>query len=186
MSVISPRGRILCGLLVALVALCGLLAGVSSAEAKLVFKRTNGSVIDFKGTPKVWCGPWDEHSSRRSIRVELLAPRRAWLLRAVQGDVASGRRIKFPTSINYDKPEDALLFVAQRKPLIEASTNEEEASGWMAFSQSSCELGGVVEFTIHAILDSELFEGTRVRVNGTFSGQVGEAPPTPIPADSAK
>jgi hypothetical protein len=165
------------GLVVGLVACGCLLLCASAAEARLVFKRPSGSEIKFSGTPRVWCGPWGESSARRSVHLELRTPKRGWELIAVQRDVESGRRIRFPGDVISNRPHGALLFAFQAKPLIEASSNEEEASGWMAFTQSSCEIGGTVAFKIHAVLGSELFEGTRVRVNGTFEGQVGEAPP---------
>jgi hypothetical protein len=56
--------------------------------------------------------------------------------------------------------------------LIEASTNEEEASGLLAFSRASCRPGATVSFSVHALLGSELFEGREVRVDGSFTGTV--------------
>jgi hypothetical protein len=174
------------GLVVGLLASSILLLGASAAEAELVFKRPNGSVIGFSGTPRVWCGPWSQDLMRPTVHVQLRNPRHGWELSAFQADAESGLRIKFPSYFISNRSHVALLFAYQRKPLIEASTGEEEASGWMAFTQSSCEIGGTVAFSVHAVLGSELFEGTRVRVNGTFSGQVGEPPPLAIRARSAE
>jgi len=169
-----PRSRL--GLVVGLAALVSFLLSASAAEAELVFKRPSGSVVHFSGTPSVWCGPWEKNVPRRSIHVQLRGPRRGWELNAVQAEAKAGRKIQFPGDVIFSNPHGALLFAYQLKPLIEASTNTEEASGSMVFSQASCQIGTTVAFTVHAALGSELFEGTKVRVNGTFSGTVGEPP----------
>lgn len=164
------RSRVL-ALLVALMALS--LAVSADARAGLRFAQPNGTAIPFAGTPTVRCGPWEPGVRRHTLSVELRNAQRAWQLRAVLGDVVVGQRIRFPTSILDQRPHGALLFVAQRRPLIEASTNEEEASGWLSFSAASCRPGAAVSFTVHALLGSELFEGRKVRVDGTVTGAVG-------------
>lgn len=170
---------------IGLCALLFLLASASGAEAKLVFKRPNGKVIPFTGTPQVWCGPWDSEDARTAIHVELTELRgdrlvRRWEFSASQAEVRAGTRVKLPNEFASRRPLRAFMFVAvpSSRPtaVIEASTNEEEALGFIAFSRLSCELGGVVEFRVHALLGSEYFQGTHARVNGTFSGVVGEAP----------
>jgi hypothetical protein len=164
------RSRTLAGL-VAAVAL--LLAANGNASASgLRFAQPGGAEIAFAGTPTVRCGPWEPGVRTRTVFVELRNAERAWQLRAVLADVAAGQRIHFPTSIVDARPHGAVLFVAQRKPLIEASTNEEEASGWLAFSAASCRPGAMVSFTVHALLGSELFEGREVRADGIFTGTV--------------
>ncbi len=175
---------------VGLLASSCLLVGAAGAEAKLVFKRPNGKVIPFSGTPQVWCGPWDSEVVRPAIHVELAEARgdrlvRLWELGALQAKVKAGTRIEFPKEFVSNRPLRAFMFVAVSSShgptaVIEASTNEEEALGFIAFSQVSCELGGVVEFRIHALLGSEYFQGNHARVNGTFRGVVGEAPPPSI------
>lgn len=151
-----------------------LLAAAPNASATgLGFEGPNGKPIRFAGTPTVRCGPWEPGVGRRSVHVELREADRAWELRAVLADVEAGQRIHFPTEIVDTRPRGALLFVYRRSPLIEASTNEEEASGWLAFSRLSCEPGGTVSFAVHARLGSELAGGRTVRVDGRFSGIVG-------------
>ncbi len=173
----NARRHGLRGLLAAVLALSCLLVGASAAQAELTFKRAHGAPIHFAGTPRVWCGPWEVGgSSRLSIHVELRTASRGWELTAVQRDLKLGRRIEFPSDVRFDNPHGALLFAYVRNPLVEASTNEEEASGSMVFTQASCEIGAAVEFRVHAVLGSELFNGTRVRVTGAFGGVVGEAP----------
>lgn len=145
----------------------------TTAGSELRITGPNGAAIAFAGTPRVWCGPWEPRQRRRSLHVELRNRDRAWELRAVLADVARGQRIRFPTEILAERPRGALLFVYQRQPLIEASSNEEEASGSLRFSAATCEAGATVSFTVHAALGSELFEGNRARVDGSFTGVVG-------------
>ena len=181
---------------VGLLASSCLLVGAAGAEANLVFKRPNGKVIPFSGTPQVWCGPWDSEVARRAIHVELREDRNGrffqlWEMSALPAQVKPGTRVKFPNEFVSSRPRGAFMFVGVASShgptaVIEASTSREEASGFIAFSQVSCELGGVVEFRIHALLGSEYFQGTHAHVNGTFRGVVGEAPPLPISARSAQ
>lgn len=162
------------GLVVALLASVCLLVGASAAEAGLVFKRPDGSAIRFTGKPRAWCGAWDDEVARPSIHVDLRNARRGWELGAVRRDLEVGRRINFPNDFISKRPRGALLFVADAA--IEASTAEEESSGSMVFSHVSCRLGGVVEFSIDALLGSELFNGKPVRVSGTYRGHVSKQP----------
>jgi len=161
--------------LAGLLAAAGLLmiASANAFASDLKFTGASGATIRFSGTPAVRCVPWEPGADARILQVQLRNANRSWELRAVLADVAAGQRIHFPTSIVDAHPHGALLFVAQRRPLIEASTNEEEASGWLSFSQASCLRGATVAFTVHAVLGSELFEGRKVRVDGTFTGTVG-------------
>ncbi|HEX6665621.1 MAG TPA: hypothetical protein VF081_03400 [Solirubrobacterales bacterium] len=162
---------------IAAVAVC-VLAFAASASAELVIKRaSSGKQLRFGGPISVWCGGWDEEVARPSVHVLVGSHRRHWELSAVSADIQLGRPIKFPDSVLADNPHGAEIFVgiARRRP-IEASSAEEEASGSMTFSQLDCSLGGTVEFRVKAVLGSELFGGERVRVSGTFRGQVGEPP----------
>jgi hypothetical protein len=164
----------LCGLVAVLLASSCLLVGVSAAEAGLVFKRPGGSAIPFTGTLRAWCGPWDDEVARPSVHVELRNARRGWELSAVRHDLEVSRRINFPNEFVSKRPRGVLLFVAASA--IEASTAEEESSGSLVFSRVSCRLGGVVEFSIDALLGSELFNGKSVRVSGTYRGHVSKRP----------
>lgn len=173
-----PRTDALCRALRGLGALClisaSLAPGASAAEAPLVFERPDGSEIRFNGAPRVWCGPWDETVARRSVHVSLRNAKRGWELSAVRRDIEVGRPIGFPNEFVYTRPRRAQLFVFDGP--IEASSAEEESSGSMVFSRLSCKLGGVVEFSIDAVLGSELFGGKPVRVSGTYRGHVSKQP----------
>ncbi|HEV7769264.1 MAG TPA: hypothetical protein VGO66_01255 [Solirubrobacterales bacterium] len=150
-----------------------LAAGASAAKAPLVFERDDGLVIRFSGTPRVWCGPWDEEVARRSVHISQRGAKRGWELSAVRRDVKVGRPIEFPNEFVYTRPRRAQVFVYDAA--IEASSAEEESSGSMVFSRLSCKLGGVVEFSIDAVLGSEL-SGEPVQVSGTYSGLVSKRP----------
>lgn len=158
------------GLLVSL----WLLVGPPSAQAGLVFERPNGSAIRFDGGPRAWCGPWDEDVARPSIHVGLRNARRGWELSAIRRSLEIGQPIEFPNDFVWNRPRGAHLFVAAGR--IEASTAEEESSRSLVFSRASCRLGGVVEFSIDAVLGSELFGGKAVKVSGTYRGHVSKPP----------
>jgi hypothetical protein len=172
----SPAGAKTLGALLLAAAVLLVVSVAPAAEApnsELTFTGPNGSAIGFSGTPTVTCGPWESGIRRRTLHIELRNADRAWELRAVLADVARGQRIHFPTDVLADHPRGALFFVYRLSPLIEASTNEEEASGSLAFSQASCQPGATVAFTVHGRLGSELLEGREVRVDGSFTGVVG-------------
>lgn len=174
----TVRGRAPRTLGVGFLALLCLLTCASVAEAQLVFKRPSGSAIHFNGQPRAWCGPWAEDVARPSFHVGLRSARRGWELSAVRRDVQIGRSIEFPNDFVWNKPHGAQLFAFDAP--IEASTAEEESSGSMVFSHLSCRLGSVVEFSVEAVLGSELFEGTPVQVSGTYRGHVSRGPLLPV------
>ena len=174
MSRTGVRPRRLRGFLAGLLVSSCLLASASAAQAGLVFERPDGSRIKFAGAPRTWCGPWDDEVGRRSIHVGQRSARRGWELSAVRRDLEVGRPIEFPNDFVSKRPHGALLFVADGP--LEASSAEEESTGSIVFSRISCRIGAVVEFSIDAVLGSELFEGKTVRVSGTYRGQVGKRP----------
>jgi hypothetical protein len=153
-----------------------LICGAATAEAGLTFKRPDGSAIRFGVKPRVWCGPWDDLVARPSLHVAARSARRGWELSAVSRDIVLDQPIEFPNEFVSSRPRGALLFVAT--PRIEASSAEEEGSGLLSFSRASCQIGDLVEFSARAVLGSELFGGTPVRVSGTYRGYVSEPPST--------
>jgi hypothetical protein len=170
---------------VALTASC-FLALASAAEAELVFEHPDGSPIQFKGAPRAWCGPWDLEVPRKSVHVELRNRHGGWEMLAVRRDVKVGRPIEFPNSFVDTKPRKSFLFVGVLgKSPIEASSAEEEGSGSMMFSHLDCDPGGLVEFSVEAVLGSELFGGESVKVSGTYTGDAGK-PPRSISARTAR
>jgi hypothetical protein len=172
----SVRRRFPFGLVVVLASFLCLGLGPSAAQAGLAFERPDGSTIRFKGAPRAWCGPWEDGVARRSIHVASRSARRGWEMNAVRHDLEIGKPIELPNAFVSTRPRGAQLFVFDT-PSIEASSAEEESSGSIVFSRASCRLGGVVEFSVDAVLGSELFGGKPVRVSGTYRGHVAKPPP---------
>jgi hypothetical protein len=150
--------------------LLAVLLAAPVAQAKLRFTREDGSVISFSAKPRVWCGAWEPDVKKRSVHVAVRGRKRHWDLSAVRADVRPGTQVKFPTDFVFNKPKGAQLFVADAPN--EASTNEEEASGSMTFTHVTCKHGGVVSFTIDAVLGSEFSDLGTISVTGSFRGHV--------------
>lgn len=158
------------GLAILLVSSCLTLAAAAPARAELTFQRPDGSAIAFHAAPRVWCGPWDADVAVPSLRITAGRGLHHWELHVVRRDLKIGRPLRFPNIFTWNRPRGAMLFVADAP--IEASTAEEEASGSLTFSRLSCRRGRTVAFRIDAVLGSELIDGDRVRVSGTFRGRV--------------
>lgn len=146
------------------------LAAAAPARAELTFQRADGSAIAFDAAPRVWCGRWDADVAVPSLRVMAGRGARHWELHVVRRDLEIGRPLRFPNVFRWDRPRGAMLFAADAP--IEASTAEEEASGSLTFSRFGCRRGRTVAFRIDAVLGSELVDGGRVRVSGSFRGRV--------------
>jgi hypothetical protein len=144
--------------------------GAQAAEAKLSFTRADGSVIHFSAKPRVWCGPWAQDVATPAIHVAVRGHKRHWDLSAVRRDAKPRKRFKFPLDFVFDKPHGVQLFVADAPN--EASTAQEESSGSMTFSRVSCRHGGVVAFSIDAVVGSELSNEPAISVSGIFRGRV--------------
>jgi hypothetical protein len=151
-----------------------LLTAAPAAQAKLRFTRDDGAVISFSAKPRVWCGPWEPDVKRHAVHVAVRGRKRHWDLSAVRADVKPGKKLRFPNEFVFNHPHGAELFVADAPN--EASTNEEEASGSMTFTRVSCRHGGVVAFTIDAVLGSEFSDLGTIHVTGSFRGHVASAP----------
>ena len=169
------RGRRAASAIVAATALLTLTGGAARAHAKLTFERPDGTQIPFTGTPRVYCGPWDDRAKQPSIHVRLQNGKtRGWLLSAVRRDIVAGRRLRFPNSFVFDRPRRADLFVYDAPN--EASTQGEDSSGSITFTRVACTRGRVVAFRIDATVDSEFIDGDLIRVSGSFRGRVTKAP----------
>ena len=151
-------------------------------RTELTFRRPDGSRITFPRGARAWCGAWNSDDPTRSLHVAVL--RRDgrgfalpyWQLTAVVRDAQSERTIRFPLPAGSNRPRGAELFVADPKPRIEASSEEEESRGRITFSQAGCKRGSSIRFTATGVLGSEFFQGKPVRVSGTYQGVVGKRP----------
>jgi hypothetical protein len=155
---------------------------VDESTNTLVFTRANSSIIPFSPDSRayVWCGPWEEDIvSTPALHVWFGDPTDpespGFWLQAVQGDLAAGDTLRFPHDVIWDQPDSALVFVWDRPN--ELSTSGEGSSGFIVFRQIPCDGSGVVEFTLDAVLDSELGDMPSVGVKGTFRSSVTAPPP---------
>jgi len=167
---------------------CG---GDGSGEQGLRFTRADGSEIEFPLAVVAWCGPWNDLIPTRALHVGALGgpPRRVsdWRLWAVPGDVRSGKRVRFPVRFVWNRPEGAELFAADledtpggadvRGGTNEASTEQEDAGGWLEFDAVGCEPGDEVSLTIDAVLGSEFGDDEPIAAKGSFRIRVGKPPP---------
>jgi hypothetical protein len=151
----------------------------------LEFRRADGSRIEMRGRPLVWCGPWNDVIPDQALHVAAVGgverkPGEEWFsywqLWAIPEDVEGGAAVGFPGDYTFDDPSGVVLFVGDAQTQNEASTTGDDSSGQAAFSQADCKAGSTVEFTIDAIVDSEFSDGDPVKVKGTFRGVV-QAPP---------
>jgi hypothetical protein len=159
-----------------LVAACGSdPAEPSGVENDLVFERANGTLITFPANTYVWCGAWEPGEvAAPSVHVFVGNPEGGWKLTAVRSDVVTGQPNTFPNNFIWDDPKDADLFIYD--PPNELSTQAEESSGSLTFTQLDCERGGRVAFTIDAVVGSEFGDLPPVSVSGSFSGRIGAGP----------
>jgi hypothetical protein len=146
----------------------------------LVFTRENGSVVTFPTGAQafVWCGDWEpEEVPVPSLHVWFGSPTepRGWWLRAVLADTQTGDSLFFPNEFVWDEPDSVDIFLAD--PPNELSTSTDESSGFILFHRIPCRAGTSVEFSIDAVLGSELGDMPPVAVRGRFTAPVTGAPP---------
>lgn len=141
----------------------------------LVFEREDNTVIAFSGTARVWCGPWEPGEvAAQSVHVLVGNAQGGWKLMAVVDDITVGVPVTFPNTFIFDDPDGADLFILD--PPNELSTQAEDSSGSITFTEIDCTAGGEVAFTIDAVIGSELGGQPTVSVTGSLSGGVGAAP----------
>jgi hypothetical protein len=157
-------------------------AGVAQG---LVFERADGSRIEMRGRPLVWCGPWNDEIPDTALQIAAVGgierkPGEKWFsywqLWAVPEDIEGQAAVVFPGNYTFYDPSGVVLFVGDLETKNEASSKGEDSSGQIVFTQASCEVGAPIEFTIDAVVDSEFGDREPVTVTGTFRGVVGEPP----------
>lgn len=100
-----------------------------------------------------------------------------WHVFAVAEDAARVRSIRFPVGITDGNPRGAAVFVYDRRTDNEASSEEEESRGRIAFARVGCTLGTTIRFTVSGTLGSEISQQPSIRVSGTYEGMLGKRPP---------
>jgi len=141
----------------------------------LVFERADGSRIQFAGTPRVWCGVWEEGVVGTQTLHVRLGTGPWWELRAVIPEIQAGRPITFPNTFIWNDPHGADLFILDEPN--ELSTSSGDSSGSITFERLDCGAAtGGVAFEIDAVVGSELGDGPPVTVRGSFRSPITGAP----------
>ena len=155
------------------IALLALAAWPNVAAADLRVASTvalagaDGSAIPIAQNLRVWCGPWARDVPRRTLHIRAGAREGPfWQLDAVVADVRRRPVVLFPHSFVFDRPTGAQLFAVDGDN--EASSAEEEASGWISFRRVRCGRRLAVRFRVRAVLGSELFGGEALTMRGSF------------------
>jgi hypothetical protein len=137
----------------------------------LVFTRADASEVEFSSPVKtfVWCGDWDNGVEVPALHIffgstEPEDPN--WMLSAVVADIELETPLSFPSSGAWDEPEGVSMFLNDQPN--ELSSFQSESSGSITFHALPCQGGSTVEFTIDAVLASELHQGPSVAVTGYF------------------
>lgn len=142
---------------------------------ELVFERADGSRIQFPGTPRVWCGVWEEGVvGAQTLHVRLGSAAARWELRAVIPEIRTGRPIAFPNTFVWNDPTGAEMFVLDAPN--ELSTGTPDSSGSLTFERLDCTGTGGVRFEIDAVIGSEFGDRAPVAVRGTFRSPITGRP----------
>ena len=170
-------------LLPALVFVAALGATIAQADVEnnLVFRRQNGETIQFATTARAfaWCGPYEVGNAPTPTYHVIfydttLVDHRYWRLWAIPRDIVLGEPQLFPNYWMWPNPDSVDIFVGD--PPNEATTDVEEAGGWIVFDKLDCAAGGEVAFTIGARIGSEFGGGPFITVTGTFRATVTGSP----------
>ena len=151
----------------------GLLGGAAPAAAalqvrdRLAFTRPDGTHAVYRPEVRVWCGRWAPDVAVRSIHVLAGArPEAHWELHAVVADVRRHRVVRLPNAFVFDHPRGALLFATDRGNELNSDTDD--SSGSIRFGRVRCGRHLRLSFQVRARLGSELSDGDRMRVRGSF------------------
>jgi hypothetical protein len=168
------RHRVLLAALLA--AACGSdPAGPPAVQNDLVFERADGTRLTFPAAVFVWCGPWEDGEVPvLAVHVFVGGTGSGWQVRGVRSDITVGQANAFPNNYIWNDPQNVDLFILD--PPNELSTQADDSSGGLTFTELNCEAGKTVAFTIDAVVGSELADLPAVRVTGSFRGPVGAAP----------
>jgi hypothetical protein len=150
------------------VALLLALAGSAAASDGPLFRRADGSAIVFPRGVRAWC-------DRTNLNVATPAPRLKdshWELEVARTSVRPGRVVHF----GWRQENGIGVFVFDRKTHNEASQGTEGSRGTVTLRRATCRRGGSLEISLSGTIGSEFFDGTPVRVSGTYRGTVGSPP----------
>lgn len=149
-------------------------------DNNLVFRRSDGSEIEFGENTLVWIGNWENIVKVDALHIVVSdasppsGPVRYWRLKAVFDDIVIGEKIEFPVNFIWNDPVGVSLFVFDEPN--ELSSQEEESRGWITFDKLRTGGTGEVSFSIDAVLGSEYHDGDSCFVQGTFRSSIGSEP----------
>ena len=139
----------------------------ATAAAELVFTRADGSTIVFPEAVRTWCDSDGLHA------VVLGTARQSrWQLGISRKNVRNGRVVPF----SWRRTNGVELFVFDAKTRNEASEGAEGSHGRVELRRASCAPGARVVISVDGVIASEVSDGRRVRVSGTFEDRVGRKP----------
>jgi len=151
----------------------------ASVQNNLVFRRQDGSTIQFPPETRswIWCGPWEAGpSGRPSLHILTADPSGPpyWRLDAVLADVTLGEPLLFPNDFIYTDAHGVPIFVWD--PPNELATWSYESAGSIVFQLLGCGPSEEVQFSINATIGSEFFNGPPITVQGDYRGTVSGPP----------
>ena len=151
------------------------------SHLSLLFTRADSTLVEFPAGVEtyVWCGEWEtDVVPVPSVHVWIgtRSPGEAYVsLRAVVSDIEIGEAIQFPNFFIWDQPEGVSMFLFD--PPNELATDTEDASGSIVFQEIPCPGGRTLDFSIDAVMGSELGNMPPVAVSGRFTAEATGPPP---------
>jgi hypothetical protein len=149
------------------VALLLAFAGSAAVSDSPRFRRADGSAIVFPGPVRAWC----DGKSLNVLNLGRLRQSR-WQLEVAREGVRPGGVIRF----SWHRANGIGVFVFDAKTHNEASEGAEGSRGVVTLRRATCRRGGPLEIDLSGTIASEFFDGTPVRVSGTYRGTVGSPP----------
>jgi hypothetical protein len=162
--------------------------GSDSISGGLTVTREDGSIVEFEGSVRAWCGPPRDGGgsalqlgsgvpvgqSRPGGTRETERPRTYWLLFSLVE-----RLERAPVLSLRERPIDSTtwtFFVNDLETGNEAAAKNERSSGTIVVSRWGCDRGDAVEVTFKAVVGSEFGDGEVVRAAGTVTTEIGDPP----------
>jgi hypothetical protein len=140
-----------------------------------VFTRADTTEIVFPSSAGayVWCGEYDgEYDPSPALHIAFAAPGEDtyWSISAIVANIEIDQPITIPATG---------ISIFLNDPPNELSSGQSESSGTISFYAIPCPDGNWVDFSIDAVLGSELHLGPSVAVSGYFRHNL-----TPLPTSA--
>jgi hypothetical protein len=162
--------------------------GSDSTSGGLTVAREDGSIVEFEGSVRAWCGPPRDgggtalqlgsgvpvSQSRPGGTRGTERPRTYWLLFSLIERLEDA-----PLLSLRERPIDSTtwtFFVNDLATGNEAAAKNERSSGTIVVSRWGCDRGDAVQVTFKAVVGSEFGDGEIVRASGTVTTEIGDPP----------